>query len=123
MIYLNKGQLNTLVLNINNNTQTVFDSYSLVFTHIMSKETKTYTVSTSDTAVYTQNVRYCSIKIDLATDDLTYEGQYNLNIYGQPNNELVYVGITILDGQLETNPFTEYISPNEDNSNYIYIQE
>lgn len=123
MLYMNKGQENTLVLNINNNSRNSFASYDLIFTHIMSKEVKSYTVYTNDDEVFFENIRYCTITLDLTTDDLNYEGQYQLNIYGQPNNELVFVGMVVLDGTAESNPFTEYISPNETNENYIYIQE
>ena len=123
MLYMNKGQENTLVLNINNNSRETFTGYTLVFTHIMSKEVKSYSISTSNPNQYFQNIRYCTITLDLTISDLNYEGQYQLNIYGQPNNELVFVGMVVLDGTAESNPFTEYISPNETNENYIYIQE
>lgn len=123
MLYMNKGEENTLVLNINNNSRETFTGYTLVFTHIMSKEVKSYSIDTSNPTEYFQNIRYCTITLDLTTDDLNYEGQYQLNIYGQPNNELVFVGMVVLDGTAEANPFTEYISPNETNENYIYIQE
>ena len=39
MLYLEKNQINTLVLNINNNERETFVQYDLIFTHIMSKET------------------------------------------------------------------------------------
>lgn len=123
MLYLNKAQENTLVLNINNNSRDTFSTYDLIFTHIMSKEVKTYTISTSNPNEFFENIRYCTITLDLATDDLNYEGQYQLNIYGQPDNELVFTGMVVLDGTAESNPFTEYISPNETNENYIYIQD
>lgn len=123
MLYMNKGEENTLVLNINNNSRSTFTSYDLVFTHIMSKEVKTYSVDTNNPTEFFENIRYCTITLDLTTDDLNYEGQYQLNIYGQPDNELVFVGMVVLDGTAESNPFTEYISPNETNENYIYIQE
>ena len=123
MLYMNKGEENTLVLNINNNSRSTFESYDLVFTHIMSKEVKTYSVQTNNPTEFFENIRYCTITLDLTTDDLNYEGQYQLNIYGQPNNELVFVGMVVLDGTAESHPFTEYISPNETNENYIYIQE
>lgn len=123
MLYMNKGEENTLVLNINNNSRETFTGYTLVFTHIMSKEVKSYSIDTSNPTEYFQNIRYCTITLDLTTDDLNYEGQYQLNIYGLPNNELVFVGMVVLDGTAEANPFTEYISPNETNENYIYIQE
>jgi len=120
MIYLQKGQQNTLVLNINNNTTQTFATYDLVFTHVMSKEVKTYTIDTSDALEYTSNIRYCSIVIDLSTDDLNYEGEYDLKIYGD-GTELVFQGISILQGTVEEPAFTQYISPNEVNENYIYI--
>lgn len=123
MLYLNKGQENTLVLNINNNSRNTFDTYDLIFTHIMSKEVKSYTIDTNNSAEFFENIRYCTITLDLQTEDLNYEGQYQLNIYGQPDNQLVFVGMVVLDGTAESQPFTEYISNNETNENYIYIQE
>jgi len=122
MLYLEKGQENDLVLNINNNTANVFATYTLQFTHIMSKEVKSYTVNTSDPNQYEQNIRYCIIYLNLTNDDLNYQGQYNLNIYGD-NDTLVFVGIAMLNGPAETTPFTQYISYNEVNENTIYIQE
>ena len=111
-------------MNINNNTTTSFATYNLVFTHIMSKEVKTYVIDTSDPAQYAQNIRYCEIVLDLqvAGQDLNYEGEYQLNIYGN-GTELVFTGIAILEGTEEQPLFTQYISPNEVNENYIYIQD
>jgi len=123
MLYIQKGENNNLVLNINNNSRTTFTSYTLQFTHVMSKEVKTYSININDPAVYFQNIRYCEILLPLATNDLNYLGEYILNIYGQPDNELVYSGITILEGVEQGTTFTQYISPNEDNHNYIYIQD
>lgn len=122
MLYLQKAQQNTLTLNINNNSRDTFSGYTLTFTHIMSKEVKSYTVSTSNPTQYAQNIRYCEIELDFTTDDLNYEGEYQLNIFGN-GTTLVYTGITILEGTEESNPFTQYISDNEVNENYIYIQE
>jgi hypothetical protein len=123
MLYLNKGEINTLVLNINNNSRDTFTGYTLVFTHIMSKEIKTYVIDTNNPTEFFENIRYCTITLDFTNDDLNYEGQYQLNIYGNPNNQLVFVGMVVLQGTAEDNPFTEYISNNETNENYIYIQE
>jgi hypothetical protein len=123
MIYLNKGQENSLVLNINNNSRATFTGYTLEFTHIMSKEVKTYSIDISDPAEYFQNIRYCEILLPLNTNDLNYLGEYQLNIYGQDQNELVYTGIAILEGTEAGTTFTQYISPNETNENYIYIQD
>lgn len=122
MLYLEKGILNTLVLNINNNSSSTFSSYTLEFTHIMSKEVKNYYINTSDPTQFNSNIRYCNIYLDLSVKDLNYQGQYNLNIYGNGTN-LIFVGIVMLNGTAETNPYTQYISPNETNENTIYIQE
>jgi hypothetical protein len=123
MIYLNKGQENSLVLNINNNSRATFTGYTLEFTHIMSKEVKTYSINKSNPAQYFENIRYCEILLPLNTNDLNYLGEYQLNIYGQDQNELVYTGIAILEGTEAGTTFTQYISPNETNENYIYIQD
>jgi hypothetical protein len=123
MLYIIKNQLNDLVMNISNNSRDVFTSYKLEFTHIMSKEVKSYTIDTANPAQYNHNIRYCNIYLDLSVDDLNYEGQYQLNIYGQPGTVPVFVGIAMLEGTAESNPFTQYISNNEVNENFIYIQE
>ena len=128
MLYIQKGQQNTLVMNINNNARPTFDTYTLEFTHIMSKEVKTYLINTGDPAEFGENIRYCEIVLNLQNpgQDLNYEGEYQLNIYGTGDGYTdypVFVGIAILEGNVEAPAFTEYISPNEDNENYIYIQE
>ena len=122
MLYINKGEVNNLVLNINLNSRTQFASYDLVFTHIMSKQQKTYVISTSNPLQYTSNERYCTIVLDLEDDDLIYEGQYQLNIFGDEEAE-VYVTMVELQSLTTDKPFTEYISPNEVNENYIYIKD
>jgi hypothetical protein len=123
MIIMNKGQVNELVLNINNNSRTDFSGYTLTFLHILSQEEKSYTISISNPAQFGENIRYCEIVLDLTTNDLNYEGQYQLKIYGN-GTQLVYTGMVRLNGTTEQgNDFVTYVSPDEDNSNYIYIQE
>jgi len=124
MLILNKGQQNELVLNINNNSRTDFTTYTLTFTHIVSKEVKSYVITLSNPAQYAENDRYCEIILNLqnAGQDLNYLGQYQLQIFGDGTN-LVYTGMAELNGSQESDPFTPYVSPNEDNSNYIYIEE
>jgi hypothetical protein len=120
---MNKGQMNELVLNINNNSRTDFSGYTLTFKNILSQEVKSYTISTSNPAEFGQNIRYCEINLDLTYDDLNYEGQYQLDIFGNGTSK-VYTGMVRLNGTTEKgNTFTQYISPNEDNDNYIYIQD
>lgn len=113
-------------MNINNNARPNFDTYLLEFTHIMSKEVKSYSIDTNNPLVYGQNIRYCEIVLNLQTpgQDLNYEGEYQLNIYGDGDlTQNVFVGIAILEGTQEAPAFTEYISPNEVNENYIYIED
>jgi hypothetical protein len=121
MIILHKGQVNELALNINNNAREVFSTYTFHFVHVMSEETKDYIIDTNNPAQYGANSRYCEVVLDLATDDLNYEGQYELTIYGDGTN-LVYIGMALLEGTQEEPFFTTYVSDNEDNSNYIYIE-
>lgn len=122
MLYINKGVENTLVLNINNNTRQSFDTYELKFTHIMSQEVKIYTIDTSNPAEYFSNIRYCTLTLPLNTDDLNYLGQYQLQIYGD-GTDLVFTSMAELVGTEEEPLFTEYQSPNENNENYIYIED
>ena len=123
MIIMNKGQVNELVLNINNNSRTDFSGYTLTFLHILSQEEKSYTINISNPAQFGENIRYCEIVLNLTTNDLNYEGQYQLKIYGN-GTQLVYTGMVRLNGTTEQgNDFVTYVSPDEDNSNYIYIQE
>lgn len=124
MLILQKGIQNELVLNINNNARTEFSTYVLIFTHILSQEVKSYTINTSNPLVYGENDRYCEIVLNLQNpgQDLNYEGQYQLQIFGN-GTQLVYTGMVRLEGTTEDNSFVEYISPDEDNSNFIYIQD
>lgn len=123
MIYITKSEQNSLVLNINNNSRSTFTSYTLIFTHIMSSEIKSYTIDISNPSQYTSNQRYCEIILDLSTDDLNYEGQYNLEIFGQSGNKKVYVGMCVVSSTRENLEFIQYISQNENNENYIYVNE
>ena len=123
MIIMNKGQQNELVLNINNNSRTDFSGYTLTFTHILSQEEKSYVIPTDDPQLFGENIRYCEIILNLQNDDLNYEGQYQLKIYGN-GTSLVYTGMVRLNGTTEQgNDFVTYQSPDENNSNYIYIQD
>ena len=122
MIYINKGQSNELVLNINNNSRTDYSGYTLTFLHILSQEVKSYTILTNSPN-FGENIRYCEIVLDLTNNDLNYEGQYQLQIFGN-GTSLVYTGMVFVNGTTETgNDFISFISDDEDNSNYIYIQE
>ncbi len=122
MLILNKGQQNELVLNINNNSRQDFTGYTLTFIHTLSQEEKSYTIDTSNPAQYGDNDRYCEIILNFqnAGQDLNYEGQYQLQIFGNGTN-LVFTGLCRLDGTSEDNSYVSYVSSNEDNENYIYI--
>lgn len=124
MLILQKGIQNELVLNINNNSRTDYTGYTLTFTNVLSQEVKSYTISTSNPQVYGSNDRYCEIVLNFQNpgQDLNYEGQYQLQIFGN-GTQLVYTGMARLEGTTEDNSFVEYISPDEDNSNFIYIQD
>lgn len=122
MIILQKGQQNELVLNINNNARVDFTGYTLTFVHIMSQELKSYVIDVNDPLVFGENERYCEIVLNLQDpgQDLNYEGQYQLKIYGN-GTTLVFTGMVLLEGTQEEPFFTTYVSNNENNENYIYI--
>ncbi len=124
MIILQKNSPNNLVLNINNNARVDFTGYTLTFVHIMSQELKSYNISTSNSQVYSENDRYCTIQLNLQQpgQDLNYEGQYQLKIYGN-GSTLVFPGMVLLEGTEEEPFFTTYVSNNENNENYIYIED
>ena len=124
MLILQKGQQNELVLNINNNSRADFSGYTLTFTHTLSQEVKSYTISTSNPAEFGENIRYCEIVLNLQLpgQDLNYEGQYQLQIFGNGTN-LVYTGLVRLDGTAENNTIISYVSNNEENEQFIYIQD
>jgi hypothetical protein len=124
MLILQKGQQNELVLNINNNSRTDFSGYTLTFTHTLSQEVKSYNISTSNPAEFGENIRYCEIVLNLQLpgQDLNYEGQYQLQIFGNGTN-LVYTGLVRLDGTTENNTIISYVSNNENNEQFIYIQD
>jgi len=120
MLYLTKGIQNELYMNVNNNSRNTFTGYTLEFTHVMSKEVKTYSIDTSNPNEYFSNIRYCIFTLPLDSDDLNYEGQYVLKIYGD-GTENVFNGMVVLEGTQEEPAFTSYISSNENNENYIFI--
>lgn len=122
MLILQKGQQNELVLNINNNSRQDFTGYTLTFVHTLSQEEKSYLIDTSNPAQFGENIRYCEIILNFQNpgQDLNYEGQYQLQIFGNGTN-LVFTGLCRLDGTSENNSYVSYVSNNEDNENYIYI--
>jgi len=117
MIYINKTQDNTLVLNINNNISVSYTSYTFTFTHVMSAEIQNYILSPTY-----ENNRYSTFDLNLTSDDLVYEGQYLLQIYGN-GTDMIYTNFAMVEGTEESNPFYEYISPNETMESYVYIND
>ena len=59
--------------------------------------------------------------MDLDDDDLNYEGQYQLQIFGN-GTTLVYTILCDVVDTNQTDTFVQYESDNEDNENYIYIE-
>jgi hypothetical protein len=125
MLILQKGQQNELVLNINNNSRQDFSGYTLTFVHILSQEEKTYNISTSNPAEFGENDRYCEIVLNLQNpgQDLNYEGQYQLEIFGNGTSKVFTSMVRLIGTDEKGNDYISYASPDEDNSNYIYIQD
>jgi hypothetical protein len=125
MLILQKGQQNELVLNINNNSRKDFSGYTLTFVHILSQEEKTYLIDTSNNSEYGENDRYCEIVLNLQNpgQDLNYEGQYQLEIFGNGIDKVFTSMVRLIGTTEKGNDYISYASPDEDNSNYIYIQD
>jgi len=85
----------------------------------MSAEVKSYILQPTF-----QNNRYATFHLDLSATgaDLPYEGQYLLQIFGN-GTDMVYTNFAFVEGVEESNPFFEYISPNETMESYIYIND
>ena len=115
MIYIKKTGSITLTLNVNNNTRDDVSTYLLNFTHIMSNDNKQYTIDTTNPYQFGKNDRYCEM---VFTGTFYYEGEYKLQIYANGTDK-VYDGIVIVGEQTEE--FIKYVSDNEENNNYIYL--
>lgn len=83
----------------------------------MSAEIQNYILSPTY-----ENNRYSTFDLNLTSDDLVYEGQYLLQIYGN-GTDMIYTNFAMVEGTEESNPFYEYISPNETMESYVYIND
>ena len=95
------------------------------FVHILSQEEKTYLIDTSNNSEYGENDRYCEIVLNLQNpgQDLNYEGQYQLEIFGNGIDKVFTSMVRLIGTTEKGNDYISYASPDEDNSNYIYIQD
>ena len=141
MIYIDVNENSEWVLNINNNVRDPFpqntpDPAYVVyqFKHILSDRQVNYLMyidppgghSSVDTAFGVTNGRYTEfywVQSEIP-DTLLYDGEYDVTIKNE-DNVVLYNGIWKVTGHSDTeeNPFVEYQSDNENNDNYIYIEE
>ena len=114
MQYITRSINNTLTLNINKNSRDSYTNYKFVFTHSLSQYSNDYILTLA-----TENDRFCTVVLPLSTDNLQYFGQYELKIYGD-STDLIFVGMVRVIGEDEE--IIPYVSDNENNENYIYIE-
>jgi hypothetical protein len=143
MIYIDvRLEANEFWLNINNNVRDAFpgsfDVKSIIFTftHILSDRSRNepanvwsvdYNIPSLPVAIWgTYNNRYIEFHAEdtYLNSSLPYDGEYKVSIKNE-NNVNLYHGIWKVTGNSETeeNPFVQYESDNENNDNYIYIEE
>ena len=136
MIYINVTEDNEFTLNVNNNVRDPFPNgeVDMVFKHILSDRSETYTGIKIDppagdpsttTFFGSHNGRYTEfwVKDTIIASLCAYDGEYQVVM---TNDEVVlYRGIWKITGnsEVEENPFIEYQSDNENNDSYIYIEE
>lgn len=121
MVIITNNTINTLVLNINNNSRDVFLDYVVKFTHSLSEYTRSYTISLSDNTQYGSNDRFCEIILDLRTTrKLVYEGQHKMEVLGD-GARLVYTTLADVRPQFGDDQFIQYQSDNESGEKYIHV--
>jgi len=142
MFLIEKGRRNDLVVSVSLNKTLPNPTYLFSFTHILSKETIRFipqNISTSTSRYdefrfFESDVENLSIVPPRIT--FPYEGQYLYAVYAQPYgsgnlnpefaSEKVESGdaLFIVQSASTTNDYyTEYISNNEFNSNYIFAPD
>lgn len=138
MLYIKKGELNNVVVTVSQNKTLSSPNYLFSFEHILSKEKVRFypkNISTS-TARYDEFSFYEGEEPAGYTGDTPYvlfpfEGQYYYGVYETLNQSTnpSYAFSKLEEGRSyvedDSNPeeFTQYISSNEDNDNFIYYGE
>ena len=139
MLTIKKGTTNMVVVTITQNQSAESPKYYLFsFVHILSKEVvRFYMKSTINT-----NARYDEYMFDevdgtgIPEDELNgdvifpYDGQYFYSVYEMPTKSLnpssarlkLEEGRAVVYNNEKTEYYTEYISSNENNNNYIYLK-
>lgn len=138
MLLIKKGELNKLVVSVSLNKTLANPTYLFSFQNIFSKER----VSFIPQNISTHTSRYDEFKFfESETTNLAitpprvnfeYDGQYWVSIYEQVSttntnpalayNKLYEGRAQVLDYCIP-DPYTQYISSNEDNANFIYLTD
>lgn len=137
MLLIKKGQTNNISVSVSLNATLSNPSYLFKFVNILSKDTYIFYPK-----VILQNERYdefqfiegspTNLSLDPAVVSFTYEGQYWVYIYEMPcqstnldpdNGKLIWEGRAQVIDNCPDPQYWEYISDNEDNANFIFIQE
>jgi hypothetical protein len=136
MILLKTNQVNTMVVTVSQNATIANPEWLFSFTHIFSKQQ----VRFIPTDISSHKVRYDEFIFTEGSGvgeiNFPYEGQYTYGIYQQPTGSgnlnpalsdgLIETGVATVFTQtgMTTNDFYfEYVSNDENNSNYIFIPQ
>lgn len=138
MLLIKKSQLNNLVVSVSLNKELPNPTYLFSFQHIISKDkvtfipknTSTYT-SRYDQFTFTEGFP-TNITTDPPTISFNYDGQYWYSVYEQVSttntnpslayNKLAEGRALVIDNNVP-DPYVEFISDNEDDSNFIFISD
>jgi hypothetical protein len=136
MLLIKAGQLNTLVVTVSQNTEISNPEWLFSFVHIFSKQTVRFILPN----ISSHQSRYDEFQFvegqGVVEIPFPFEGQYLYSVYAQPYgsgnldpqyaSEKVESGdaLFIVQSSSTTNDYyVEYISNNEDNSNYIFAPD
>jgi hypothetical protein len=138
MFLIKQGIINDLVVSVSLNKTLPNPTYLFSFTHILSKETIRFIPQN----ISTHQDRFDEFRfLESQNEDLSlvpprvtfpYEGQYYYSIYEQlsPTNldpllsyNKVAEGRATIEEFCAVDPYYQYISTNETNSNYIFISD
>lgn len=130
MIYITTLQSNDLTLNINNNAREPFPVDGKIYIsseHILSATVGETVELTAGTPEFQYNERYTDILLSQSVSRSlfpNYDGEWKIVIRNY-DNFVLYRGMVIVSGNnlVESEPFIEYESDNENNESYIYIEE
>lgn len=137
MLYIKRGQTNNMVVTASQSTTISPAYYLFSFVHILSKETYNFFPQLISTNARYDEFRFVEAQAPLPNQtppqvNFLYEGDYYYYVYEMsttgstnPNNAvgLLENGRALVSGNTQDDCFYQFVSDNENNSNYIFLSD